>query len=161
MKSSTDLAINLSKLGVTNKAELKPKNKRKKNRKKQKPTVGKETETAVKKDVGTFKKLTNFFKSLGNSTKSCMSQAGFPPNRLYLDSRASISITFNENLLDKIDKLPNTAHIKAGGSDINLSEGGVLHNDLIIYHFPNWDTTMTRMHWQTYYHWLVLSMSIG
>ena len=37
---------------------------------------------------------------------------------------------FNENLLDKIDKLPNAVHIKASGSDINLLEGGVLHNDL-------------------------------
>ena len=37
---------------------------------------------------------------------------------------------FNKNLLNKIDKLTNTAYIKAGGSNINLSEGGVLHNDL-------------------------------
>ena len=59
-----------------------------------------------------------------------MSQAGFPPNRLYLDSGASISIMFNKNLLEKINKLPNAAHIKAGGSNINLLEGGVLHDDL-------------------------------
>ena len=73
MKSSNNSAINLSKLGVRSKAELKPKKKRKKNKKEKKTTVVKETETMIKKDVGTFEKLTNFIKSLGNSTKSCMS----------------------------------------------------------------------------------------
>ena len=66
MKPSNDPAINLSKLGATNKTEPKPKKKWKK----KKTTVSKETETAVKKDIGTFEKLTNFIKSLSNTTKS-------------------------------------------------------------------------------------------
>ena len=49
MKPSNDPAINLSKLGVTNKAEAKPKKKHKKNKKKKKTTVVKETKTVVKK----------------------------------------------------------------------------------------------------------------
>ena len=65
-----------------------------------------------------------------------MSRAGFPANRLYLDSRASISILFNDKLLNKIDKLPQAAHVKAGGSDIKLSKGGALHHNLAILLLP-------------------------
>ena len=86
---------------------------KKKVKKKKKTMMTKETETAIKKDIGTFKKLTNFIKSLGKNIKNCMSL-----------------VMFNENLLDKIDKLPNAAHVKAGSSDINLLEGIVLHNEL-------------------------------
>ena len=43
MKLSNDPAISLSKLGMTNKAEPKPKKKCKKNKKKKKTTVTKET----------------------------------------------------------------------------------------------------------------------
>ena len=54
-KPNTDPANNSSKLGVANKAELKPKKKCKKKKKKKKTTVTKETETTAKKDIGTFK----------------------------------------------------------------------------------------------------------
>ena len=59
-----------------------------------------------------------------------MSQASFPANRLYIDSRASISILFNDKLSNTINKLPQALQIKVGGSNINLLEGDVLHDDL-------------------------------
>ena len=113
-------ANNPSKLGVTSNAKSKSKKKRKNKKKKKKLTVKPEKETTVKKEVGTFKKVTNFIKSLSNTTKNWVSQAGFPANRLYLDSGALISILFNDKLINKIDKLPQAAHVKAGGSDIKF-----------------------------------------
>ena len=86
---------NPSKLGVTSIATLKPKKKRKNKKKKKKSTVISQKVTTVKKETGTFEKVTNFIKSLGNTTSSRMSQAGFPANKLYLDSGARIKIQAN------------------------------------------------------------------
>ena len=131
-ESSNMNTTNLSKLGVMSIAKLKPKKKHKNKNKKKKSTVKSEKVTTVKKETGTFEKVTNFIKSLGKATSSQICRAGFPANRQYLNSRASISILFNNKLLNKIDKLPQAAHVKAGGSDIKLSKskGGALHHNL-------------------------------
>ena len=72
-KSSNIDTNNLSKLGVTSIAKLKPKKKQKHKKKKKKLTVKSEKVTTVKKETGTFEKVINFIKSLGNTTSSQMS----------------------------------------------------------------------------------------
>ena len=99
-------------------------------KKKKESTVKPENTTTVEKKPGTFEKVINFIKSLGSDTKDRVSRAGFPANTLFLDSGASISILFNDKLLNNIDTLPQAANVKAGGSDIKLTRGGALHRDL-------------------------------
>ena len=130
-ESSNTNSNNSSKLGVTSTVKSKPKKKRKNKKKKKKMTVKSQKVTTVKKETGIFEKVINFIKLLGSSTSSQTSQAGFSANRLYLDSGASISILFNDKLLNKVVTLPQTANIKAGGSNIKLTKGDVLHQDLL------------------------------
>ena len=129
-KSNIQEMNNSSKLGVTNNAKSKPKKKRKNKKKKKESTVKPENTTTVEKKQGTFEKVINFIKSLGSETSNRVSRAGFPANTLYLDSGASISILFNDKLLNNIDTLPQAANVKAGGSDIKLTRGGALHRNL-------------------------------
>ena len=71
-KSNIHEMNNLSKLGVTSTAKLKPKKKRK-NKKKKELTVKLEKTTTVKKESGTFEKVINFIKSLGSNTSNQVS----------------------------------------------------------------------------------------
>ena len=63
-------ASNLSKLGVTSNAKLKPKKKRKNKKKKKESTVKSEEVKTVKKEPRTFKKVINFIKALGKNTSN-------------------------------------------------------------------------------------------
>ena len=69
-ESSNMNTTNLSKLGVTSIAKMKPKKKHKNKKKKKKMTVKSQKVTTVKKETGTFKKVIDFIKSLGNTTSS-------------------------------------------------------------------------------------------
>ena len=72
-ESSNMNANNLSKLGVTSIAKLKPKKKRKHKKKKKKSTVKSEMVTTVKKESRTSEKVINFIKSIGNNTSTQVS----------------------------------------------------------------------------------------
>ena len=58
------------------------------------------------------------------------SVAGYPKNRLYIDSGASIHILFNRELLGGIVNLDKSIKIQAGGKPIHLSQIGSLHKAL-------------------------------
>lgn len=62
--------------------------------------------------------------------QSDKSIAGHPKNRLYLDSGASVHITFNQDLLNEHRPLKKALNISAAGKPLQLKEVSTLHKAL-------------------------------
>ena len=58
------------------------------------------------------------------------SVAGYPKNRLYIDSGASLHILFNKELMGGLHNLDNPLKIQAGGKPIHMKQVGSLHQVL-------------------------------
>ena len=73
----------------------------------------------------------------GTRLQRIRSVAGYLKNRLYLDSRASVHIIFNQELMQDIKDIDQSLVISAEGKAIKMSQIALLHNALKHLPLPN------------------------